>query len=390
MNNKETEIRLKDRLKNLVKRKSFILYNVILVTVILLNIASWTSTLFSDWYVDNVFVIISNVVSFITDIFPFSIGEFMIMAGIIFLVLIIVVTLLLPFLRKKWKTFYRFIYPFFAWVLVSISLVMTCNCFVLYHTSTIEETMFGGYKEEYSYEKLVIVYEHVVNELNELSEKMVRDEKGYILYEEDIMKVAENAMQSLGKRYKRLGGYYPDAKGILFSDFMSQNYMSGVYFPFSMEANYNTTMYIANNPAVICHEYAHLKGYIYEDEANFIGYIACIESDDLFFQYSGYLSVLYYIESDLFGNLELIGDDELVYRAMCVTAKDIVYRDNMFLTEESWKEVEDDSILDTEIVDEISDAFTDATLKINGVEDGMASYTRVVKLLLRYYEGILY
>ena len=41
----------------------------------------------------------------------------------------------------------------------------------------------------------------------------------------------------------------------------------------------------------------------------------------------------------------------------------------------------------TEIVEEVSDTFTDTTLKLNGVSDGMVSYSRVVRLLLQYYNG---
>ncbi|MFQ8979614.1 MAG: DUF3810 family protein [Waltera sp.] len=41
-------------------------------------------------------------------------------------------------------------------------------------------------------------------------------------------------------------------------------------------------------PATMCHELAHIRGYIYEDEANFIAFLACVESDDSTFQYAGY------------------------------------------------------------------------------------------------------
>ena len=44
--------------------------------------------------------------------------------------------------------------------------------------------------------------------------------------------------------------------------------LMGIYFPFSMEANYNQDMYKAKLPDTICHELAHTKGYIQEDEAN--------------------------------------------------------------------------------------------------------------------------
>jgi hypothetical protein len=380
----------KERLVNAIKKKSFIAWMSILVLTVILNILSWCSTSFADWYTDNIFLLIMNIVSRITGIFPFSVGEFMIIAGILLVICVVFATILLPFMRKKWRPFYKFIYPFFAWVLVAVFFVQTCNCFILYHTSTIEEKNFKTVEEEYTFEHLLTIYEHIVKELNALSLKMDRNEKGHIVYDGDIMEEADKAMNALGDEYPRLAGFYPDAKGIIFSEFMSQTYTSGVYFPFSMEANYNTVMYIANNPAVLCHEYAHLKGYIYEDEANFLGYIACVESEDDFFKYSGYLSVLYYIENDLFENIDYVNDETLVDRFFEANPTEIVYDDNIFLTEEKWEEVEEDSIVDTEIADEVSDSFTDTTLKVNGVEDGMESYSRVVRLLLLYYDGKLY
>jgi hypothetical protein len=57
----------------------------------------------------------------------------------------------------------------------------------------------------------------------------------------------------------------------------------------------------------------------------------------------------------------------------------------IFLTQEEWDRIEDKALLDTEVVDAASDAFTDTTLKLNGISDGMISYSRVVKLLLQYY-----
>lgn len=47
-------------------------------------------------------------------------------------------------------------------------------------------------------------------------------------------------------------------------------------------------------------------------------------------------------------------------------------------------------MIQTAAVKKASNQFTEATLKLNGVEDGMKSYSRVVQLLLKYYDGILY
>jgi len=62
----------------------------------------------------------------------------------------------------------------------------------------------------------------------------------------------------------------------------------------------------------------------------------------------------------------------------------------MFLTNESWEQVERRAVLSTETVRQAADTFLDTTLTLNGVTDGTVSYSRVVRLLLQYYDGILY
>jgi len=229
---------------------------------------------------------------------------------------------------------------------------------------------------------LIRLRNFVVKECNALSLEMTRAEDGTIVYQGDMAETAKEAMRSLGEDYGNLSGFYPSPKPLLSSDFMSQQHMTGYYFPFSMEANYNNVMYIMNMPATFCHELAHLRGYIYEDEANFIAYLACVGSDDPMFQYAGYLSVLNYIDNDFY---DAVGcNPDRYWQQVHILPQ--VREDNIFLTEEEWERIEDKAILDTEIVDAVSDSFTDATLKLNGVSDGMISYSRVVKLLLQYYD----
>ena len=123
-----------------------------------------------------------------------------------------------------------------------------------------------------------------------------------------------------------------------------------------------------------------------EDDANFIGYLACISSEDAFFRYSGYLSVLDYLERDLY---ESSGNSEEIYLT-CEAWSPLVERDNIFLTREAWEEVEEGAILDTETLKRASRSFLETNLQVNGVEEGIASYGDVVRMLLIYYDGELY
>lgn len=390
----------------------WIIFISIAIVTVLLNVIAWNSTAFCDAYITYIFPIWVNTYGRLTGLFPFSVGEWLIVAGVVLVVGAMLLGLvrfgigLLQIFRKKeagkrnltdrlekWIGSY---FHFFIWVVLIVCVIMTLNCTILYHASTFSQKYFGEDTEEYTIEDVIRVYNEVASKCNELSGRMERSEDGTILYQGtndrgeavDMKEKAIEAMQQLGKTYPQLDGYYPRPKPMMFSDSMCQQYMCGYYFPFSMEANYNDVMYIMNKPASMCHELAHLRGYIYEDEANFIAYLACVESDDEVFQYAGYLSVLNYLINDLYKAMQT--EPEL-YQAAVRSVKpvgiyQIVEEDNVFVTQEEWDRINGKALFDTETVDEVSDAFTDTSLKLNGVSDGMVSYSRVVKLLLQYYQ----
>ncbi len=415
------------------KKAWMIAYITAAALILLLNLAAWSSTAFCDWYLEHIFPVWVNTYGRFMDLFPFSVGE--IMLGLGALLAAAALLLWIPFavskaidmaagkrvvrgavktaaktadktaiaveqsggvdsgekrsgLRRGICAFYRFFFR----TLLAVCLVMTLNCTILYHASTFSENYISREERKfetetqasagaYTLEELIAVRNLVVEACNELSLEMQRDENGTILYEGSLTDQAILRMQDLGKIYPRLAGYYPHPKPLAVSDFFSQQYMCGYYFPFSMEANYNDVMYIMNLPATMCHELAHLRGYIYEDEANFISYLACIRSEDPVFAYSGYLSVLNYLDNDFY---KAVGRNREVYLAQPHILQQVT-EDNIFLTQEDWDRINKKAVIDTETVDKVSDTLVEATLKANGVADGMFSYNRVVELLLEYY-----
>lgn len=379
------------------KKKWLAVYAAIGAVVILLNIIAWTSTAFCDAYIAYIFPIWVNTYGRLTGLVPFSVGELLLGLGVGLMAVALV--LWIPWglgkcgrgnseseehraRSRRFAGFCRGYYLFAAWVLLGVCLIMTLNCTILYHASTFSENYFEEADSEYTLEELIRVRNMVVEECNRLSQLMERDEQGRILYDGDMRKEAIRCMQTLGETYDRLDGWYPRPKPLMTSDFFSQQYICGYYFPFSMEANYNQVMYIMNLPAAMCHELSHLRGYIFEDEANFISYLACIQSEDPVFRYSGYLSVLNYLDNDFY---DAVGRDAERYFAQPhVLAQ--VREDNMFLTREEWERINKAAVIDTETVDEVSDVLMDVTLKANGVQDGIISYDRVVELLLLYYD----
>jgi len=378
-----------------MKKKTGIIYASIAVFVVLLNVIAWSSTSFCDAYIRYIFPVWVNTYGRLTGVFPFSVGEILLVAGVLcvlifVLCILICLTLgvysLLTSQRSTpgkirnglWK-FSKGYFSFFAWTVLVVCVIMTLNCSILYHASTFSEQYYGEEDGDYTLDDLIAVRNMVVERCNSMSQEMERDENGDLVFHGDMEAEAIRAMKELGKQYDQLDGYYPRPKPLASSDFFSQQYSGGYYFPFSMEANYNNVMYIANFPAAMCHELAHLRGYIYEDEANFISFLACVQSEDPFFQYCGYLSVLYYLDNDFY---DAVGDER--YGEQIWIAPQ-VHIDNVFLKKSEWDRIEEEAVLETEVVEAVSDEFVDTMLKVNGVEDGMISYSRVVELLLWHY-----
>ncbi len=383
-----------------MKKQRFLFWIILLVLSACELLLSWRVNGFSDAYVEKVFPIFLNTYGRISALFPFSIGEMLIYTAVIYTVFTVVIWMcrFVHFVdgRDRLKGFSRVNSKIFFKILIFICLVQVQNCFVLYHTSTLyegtEAESFQGTKDE-----LIALRERLAGRANELSLTFERNEKGEIIYDGDIKETAKAAMRNLGdeakerlgsedeqlldKKLSLLSGFYSSPKAFYKSDFFSQQYIKGYYFPFTLEANYNNLMYIANLPDTMCHELSHLKGFIYEDEASFIAYLACISSGDEFFEYSGILNALSYVDSEI--DKEASADESLDY--LLTAENDYVRFDKTFLTSEAWAEVESDALIDTKKVSKASDTFLDANLTLNGIPDGIISYSRMVKLLLKYY-----
>lgn len=365
---------------------------LLVLFAVLLNITGRVWQGFTDFYVDHIFPLWVETYGRLTGVFPFSVGEWMLYLAVLLVFLLLAGGAVYAAFRKRlpenWKAGYRKYAFFLYWVFGIVCVVMTLNCFLLYQARTVNVRfeIGGSPDKEYGVEEIAALRDYVVESANALAPKFARDENGYLLYEEDLGQKAREEMRRLGEKFDNLKGYYPRPKKLALSGFYSQQYIMGYYFPFSMEANYNRQMYITNVPVTMCHELSHLKGFILEDEANFIGYLACVDSEDPLFCYSAYLSVIGYLDRDF---VKAIGEDEEIYLSHPQISGQVA-ADKKFLTSEAWEQVERRAVLKTETVKQAADTFLETTLTLNGVADGTVSYSRVVKLLLQYYDGKLY
>lgn len=177
-----------------------------------------------DVYIEYVFAFFVNVFSAIISIFPFSVGEILILVGIALLLIWIVVGILFAIFKEKHniKKSAKTYSLFMAYVITCVSIVMTLNCTLLYRASYLNVKDVPD-DREYSIVELRILRNYIVDKCNEYCDKVVRDEDGDIVYDDDINQNAKQYLRNLSDVYERLDGFYPDMKPMKFSNIMTQS-----------------------------------------------------------------------------------------------------------------------------------------------------------------------
>lgn len=277
--------------------------------------------------------------------------------------------------RQNWKEiiWYGF-WSGFAFLSIVLFLFVT-TCGMNYYRDTFTEHT-GLELRKYTKEELQSLCISLVHQAGEIRKQLEEDENGVVKYhfkdDRELAKEAQKAMSELAKDYKILDGQYPAPKQMLFSKVMSRMELTGIFWGFTMEANVNTDILDYKIPVTMCHELAHLRGFMREDEANYIGYLACMASSNLELQYSGFMFALVY------ANNQLYKTDQELYWEVRELYQDGMNRD-LLADQAYWLPYHDT------VVSAISNKVNDTYLKANNQSDGVKSYGRMVDLLLAQF-----
>ena len=327
----------------------------------------------AEWYAKTVYPVIVSVVGRAFGIFTVSCVEILLYCCLALLVVSVILLI--------WKLIKARMIPgrilFLEWLsrvfLVGtvLFLLYTLNCGINYHRLSFSE-LEGIRPESYSLEDLEMTCRYLTEEVNVLSEKVKRDAMGGMVLSGQEREKAVNAMMKLGEKYPELSGYYPEPKPVMFSEILSYQNLSGVYSPFTVEANYNQDMTDYNVPFTMCHELSHLRGFMEEEEANFIAYLACEASEEAEFQYSGNLLAWIYCMNTLKKY------DENTWYEIHQQLEEKVLQD-LGENSEFWKVYEGP-------IAERAEQLNDTYLRANGQAEGINSYNRMTDLMVSYFK----
>lgn len=235
----------------------------------------------------------------------------------------------------------------------------------------------GLSRAPYAPEALFSVTVFFAYQASELSDQVPRQEDGsFRLTLEECFDRGTGIYEELARQYPSLALSGRKAKGLVCSRLQSILGYTGIYFPFTGEANVNIDQPRCLVPFTIAHEMAHQRFVAAEEECNFLGVLACISSEDVVYQYSGYLMGLIYLTNALH---EL--SPELVEELMRQTFTPELKQD----WDENYDYWQQFSSPVQEKAQAAMDEVYDGYLRSQGQSLGLMSYSACVDLLVNYF-----
>jgi hypothetical protein len=148
---------------------------------------------------------------------------------------------------------------------------------------------------------------------------------------------------------------------------------AGVYFPFVFEGHIDKGLHHIEKPYVMAHEMAHAHAFTDEGVCNFIGFMTCINADNPFIQYSGWLEYQGYLYRALRRNFpeKLKEEAYKLPRVVLTDLRDIRERLDKYPS----------------IAPQLRDLFYNNFLKAQGVHAGIKSYAQITRLAYSYKEA---
>lgn len=347
-------------------QRKYILPLFLLFQIIFLKVIAFFPEVVERFYSNGMYVWISKISRLTLGKIPFSVGD--VMYGIIILYAVIAIWKT----RKNWKTDWKDnllkVTSFLSVAYFLFHMLWAMN----YYRQPLFEKM--TIKRDYSNDDLFDFTEKLIVKTNEVHYAITKNKNLKVTNpysQDDIFKMSQNGYDNLSKQHPFFKYQTASIKKSLISLPLTYMGFGGYLNPFTNEAQVNDKLPMYGFPNVVCHEMAHQIGYGSESECNFIGFLASIKNEDLYFQYSAYANALRYCMAN-------IGmKDEAKFKILKAKINPGIIA-NYKESDLFWEQY------DT-FIDKGFHAFYDQFLKMNQQKDGMESYSKFVDLLVNYY-----
>ena len=152
-------------------------------------------------------------------------------------------------------------------------------------------------QKTYNREEVRLLTDTLINRLNEyrrLIPDSVLQDRGL----DSIFSEATLCYERVSRAHPFLQYRNRSVKASIYSGIADYLGFTGYYNPFTGEAQVRYDVPRILLPYITTHEMAHQLGYASESEANFVGYLAAVSSNDVYFRYSVYLDLFSYAQAE--------------------------------------------------------------------------------------------
>lgn len=339
----------------------------------IIHLVAVLCTPFADWFNRYIGAGVRAVLAYLTGWIPFSLAEMLLCA--LPLIFVLLLRVAVKHYGDSWRDVLRYCAGLLALLLV-FYILFVWGFGTGYHGSTIEEKL-GLDRQPVSAEELEDTARYLVGCIETEMETITYRPDGFSVMPYAHSEMVERLLDAYAPvcdRYVFVQRLRSPVKQVMLSEPMTYTHISGVYSYFTGEANLNMNFPDYTLPYTAAHELAHQRGIAREDEANFMAFLVCIESEDAYIRYSGYLNLYEYVASALYS-----ADSER-YFSVLRTLPDAVRQELIAYSAFFDKYREN-------VVSEVSGAINDTYLKLQGTE-GSKSYGRVVDLAVAWYKTL--
>ncbi len=367
-------------------KKRLLLLLLVPISFLIIVIVKSNRWIAEEIFARRVYKVLSQVLSNITSLVPISLMEVSIFITIILFVVFIIhmVKTILENKENRKESIIKYIINTSCTlsILLFLFVILAGTNYYRYPFSEINDMPV----EESTLEELYNLNIYLARQAYELRQELeligkdINDEGVFDFTDtkwQELTTTTSKAFDNLSLSYPIFKGNYGRVKPVIASKFMSRMEITGIFWPFTLEANVNIHAPDYTIPATMAHEMAHQRGFMREDEANYIAFLASNYSDDLVFKYSGTMLAL-------------------------TSAGNALYREDPILYTETRKGFNDGMLADLRhksnywsqfndtVISTVSNKMNDTYLKANNQKDGVKSYGRMVDLLLAGYKNNIY
>ena len=341
-------------------------------------------------YTTRIYPVIGKLLSSVSGIIPFAVGDIFIALSIAWVILYPIyeiglrkklachITILTPKRGNypKKKVVFGRVIEYLLWVYVWFYMAWGLN----YSQPNIYNRI-GMKPVEVSEAKFKAFAYQYADTLNKLSEELKgNSEKINSIVDDDLKNRVKDAILT---EYNKIGyqeginppfNQNPHVKTMVFTPLSSMAGVTGSMGPFFCEFTLNGDIRSHDYPATYAHEFAHFQGVANEGEANFYSYIVCTASEDKAVKFSGYYHIFFHVLNNVFNILgEKEGEKYLKHIRPEIIQ--LARSDRQYWISKRCK-----------ALDSAQDFIFDLYLKGNHVAEGRKSYSEVIGLILAWEE----